>query len=462
MSETSPLLPSTATSTYTRKCTSVVAVLSGLVFSVFVAIAIAVPVVLKSDNAVEVKVEDTAQGEYSLKNKIKTRDGYLEAARAIMQKVPLVDGHNDFPWSVRTNWDNQLSLFNMHDDLTEFAETDIPRLREGHVGAQFWAAYVPCETQFQDSLRQTMDQIDVIKRFVKQYSETFQFVTTSQGILDAHYNGRIGSLIGVESGHGIDSSLATIRLMYENGVRYMTLTHNCNTPWADNNKMTRDNTSEHDGLTDWGKIVVKEMNRLGMMVDLSHVSFMTMEDALDTSEAPIIFSHSGSYSICNHERNVPDHILDKTKDNGGIVMVNFVEDFVNCYPNKQEWSDVSQVADHIEYIANRIGVDYVGIGSDYDGTSSLPIGLEDVSTFPNLVAEMLYRGWQQEDIEKLIGLNLLRVFRHVEMVRDSLSDKPPYENRFRKGDSKEEDNNICRTHKYNLEESSPTKRHIDC
>ncbi|XP_077982741.1 dipeptidase 1-like [Glandiceps talaboti] len=401
-------------------------VIGVIVFIAVLSIAIAVPLVNKSSTSEE---------------------DYLARAKAIMERVPLVDGHNDFPWQQRKLWRNQLSAYNMESDLSEFTHTDILRLHEGYVGAQFWAAYLPCDSQYKDAVRQTLDQIDVIKRYSKKYHETFQFVTTAEGIVNAHKNGKIGSLIGVEGGHSIDSNLATLRLMYEVGVRYMTVTHNCNTPWADNSYMTRDNTSEHDGLTDWGKTVVKEMNRLGMLVDLSHVSFKTMEDAFDVTSAPLIFSHSNAFAICNHYRNVPDHILQRTKENDGIVMVTFVAGFVNCEPNLQEVCNVSQVADHIEYIAEKAGYDHVGIGSDYDGTSNLPVGLEDVSKFPNLIAEMLKRGWSDENVEKLIGLNMIRVFEEVEKVRDSQLDLEPYEDLLPLADSESEANNTCRSNR---------------
>ncbi|XP_070575858.1 dipeptidase 1-like [Ptychodera flava] len=373
-----------------------------------------------------------------------TWEEYLAQAKEIMQRVPLVDGHNDFPWQVRKYWQNQLSLFDMHSDLSDYTHTDIPRLREGHVGAQFWAAYMPCGSQYKDAVRQTLDQIDVIKRISRKYSDTFDFVTTAKGILDTHAAGKIGSLIGVEGGHSIDSSLGTLRVMYEVGVRYMTITHNCNTPWADNCLMTQQNTSEHNGLTEWGKTVIKEMNRLGMLVDLSHVSFKTMVDTLDVTEAPIIFSHSSAYAECNHHRNVPDYILEKTKQNNGIVMVTFVGSFINCPPNQLDRPELSQVADHIDHIADTIGHDFVGIGGDYDGMSNVPVGLEDASTYPNLVAELLSRGWSEENLEKLIGLNLVRVFEDVEKVRDSMIDIPPFDDILPVEDSESEANNTCR------------------
>lgn len=341
---------------------------------------------------------------------------YMARALQLMSETPLIDGHNDLPWQLRKQFNNQLNKV----DLNTLANThtNIPKIKDGRLGAQFWAAYVPCDTQYKDAVRQTLEQIDVIHRMCQKYPEIFMFATSSQDILDAFKKNKTASLIGVEGGHSLDSSLGTLRTMYQLGVRYLTLTHSCNTPWVDNWLVdTGSEPSEHKGLSSFGKQVIAEMNRLGMLIDLAHVSEEVMNQVLTLSKAPVIFSHSSAYAVCPHKRNVPDDVLRRVNETKGIVMVNFYNDYVTC----SNTASLSDVADHFDHIKKVAGADIIGFGGDYDGVPRVPVGLEDVSKVPNLVAELLKRGWTDEEVKAALGNNLLRVMSEVEKVRDSMS-----------------------------------------
>eukprot|EP01130_Rhizamoeba_saxonica_P008320 TRINITY_DN3362_c0_g2_i2.p1 TRINITY_DN3362_c0_g2~~TRINITY_DN3362_c0_g2_i2.p1 ORF type:complete len:428 (-),score=83.86 TRINITY_DN3362_c0_g2_i2:1581-2864(-) len=337
----------------------------------------------------------------------------LEKAKILQHQYPLIDGHNDLPWQYRMRVEDSISKLDISVSQPEIM-TDIPRLRDGQVGAQFWSVYVGCSFQYKDAVRATLEQIDTVKRMVAKYPETFYLAYTVKDIHYAFTHNKIASLMGMEGGHQIESSMGALRMFYELGVRYMTLTHNCDTPWVES--CCDPKPSGIVGLTDYGIDVVLEMNRLGMLVDLSHVSTNSMNDALDIVKAPVIFSHSNAYAICNSSRNVPDEVLDRLPENGGIVMVTFVPGYVSCSEN----ATLEQVVDHIEYIANRIGVDHLGIGGDFDGITNTVKGLNDVSRYIYLTEALLKRGFSNEDISKIIGLNLIRVLKEAETVSREL------------------------------------------
>nr|XP_027217365.1 dipeptidase 1-like [Penaeus vannamei] len=301
---------------------------------------------------------------------------------------------------------------------------------------KFWVAYTPCDSQYLNSVQLTLEQIDLIKRVLKKYNQYLELVTKSEDITAVFKKGKIASLIAIEGGHGISNSLGTLRMMYELGVRYLTLTHTCDTPWATSSVIeTKGGSTSHPGLSDFGKVrqtaakggtgkgrekVVQEMNRLGMMVDLSHVSTQTMRDTLAATQAPIIFSHSSARALCDNPRNVPDDVLRQVKHNRGIVMVSFYADHVSC----ADRANVTHVAKHINHIREIAGIDHVGIGADFDGINKTPVGLEDVSKYPALLAELLRDPrWTVADLRKLVGENIIRVFSEVERVRDDLMTK---------------------------------------
>jgi len=374
----------------------------------------------------------------------------LARAIELHRYVPLIDGHNDLPWQIRELAGRDISRMDVGREQPRL-QTDIPRLRAGGVGGVFWSVYVPVSLRGPEALRATMEEIDTVYRLARRYPETFQLAFCSADVERAFAGGRIASLIGMEGGHSIDNSLAALRMFYALGARYMTLTHSANVAWADS---ATDTPAAH-GLTPFGKEVVREMNRLGMLVDLSHVSPDTMHQALDVSRAPVIFSHSAARALCDHPRNVPDDVLKRLPANGGIIMVTFVSEFVSNEVREysmardaesarlkalqasttesieqglKEWESshprpratVAQVADHIDHIRRVAGIDSIGLGSDFDGTTWTPAGLEDVSKFPNLTAELIRRGFSDQDIYKLLGRNLLRVLARAEAVASEL------------------------------------------
>lgn len=340
-------------------------------------------------------------------------DQFRDLAVRIMQDTPVIDGHNDLPWQLLKLFNNQLQDPGANLSSLAHTHTNIPKLKAGFVGGQFWSAYVPCDTQNRDAVKRTLEQIDVIQRMCQAYPETFACVTSSTGIRQAFQEGKVASLVGVEGGHSIDSSLGVLRALYHLGMRYMTLTHSCNTPWADNWLVdTGDDKAQSQGLSHFGQSVVKEMNRLGVMIDLAHVSVATMRAALKLSQAPVIFSHSSAYSLCPHRRNVPDDVLQLVKETGSLVMVNFYNDYVSCSAK----ANLSQVADHLDHIKKVAGAAAVGFGGDYDGVSRVPSGLEDVSKYPDLVAELLRRQWTEAEVRGALADNLLRVFEAVEQA----------------------------------------------
>jgi membrane dipeptidase len=378
----------------------------------------------------------------------------------ILREVPLIDGHNDLPWQYRERVKNHLARIDLRQDQSKLEKplhTDIPRLRQGRLGAQFWSVYVPAALKGADALQATMEQIDVVHRIDAAYPDVFELALTADDVVRIHKKGKVASLIGMEGGHSINNSLAALRQFYDAGARYMTLTHSLKNDWAD----SATDDPKHNGLTAFGKSVVAEMNRLGMLVDLSHVAPKTMHDALDTSAAPVIFSHSSARALTDHPRNVPDDVLARMKDNGGVVMVTFVPSFVSekvrrygaerdaaearlkeLYPgqpakvkddlaawtaqNPRPRATIADIADHIEHVMKVAGEDHVGIGGDLDGISTTPEGLESVADYPKLFAELIRRGHTDEQMKKLAGLNVLRVMRRAEAVATKLQkERPP-------------------------------------
>ncbi len=386
------------------------------------------------------------------------RAPFLEQATRILESVPLIDGHNDVPIQYRSRAKYKLSQIDFNDTslLERPMHTDIPRMRAGRVGGQFWSVYVPTNVPESESVQMTLEQIDFVYRLIDAFPDHFEIALTADDIERVFESGKIASLIGMEGGQSIGNSLQVLRQMYELGARYMTITHARTLDWAD----AATDDPKHGGLTGFGEEVIREMNWLGMLVDLSHVSAETMRDALKVSTAPVIFSHSSAMALNNHPRNVPDDVLDMLKTNGGIVMVTYIPAFIKeelhqhisdrnaerarldyyytGQPDKvselmRQWdaenpapvATLETVADHIDHIKNRIGVDYIGIGGDYDGISLLPEGLKDVSTYPDLFAELLYRGYTEDELRKIAGLNALRVMRGAEQEAARLQKDRP-------------------------------------
>jgi membrane dipeptidase len=376
------------------------------------------------------------------------QDKALEHARALLRETILVDGHNDLPWAIRTDKVAQGDVTKYDLRGTVSGDTDLARLRAGGVGAQFWSVYIPGELAG-GFARTQLEQIDIARRMIAAYPEGLRLALTAADVRAAHKAGRVGSLLGMEGGHAIEDSLGALRAYYDLGVRYMTLTHNVHTSWADTAALP----PKHGGLTQFGEQVVLEMNRLGMLVDLSHVSDGTMDDALRVTKAPVIFSHSSARALCDVPRNVPDEILRRLPQNGGVVMVTFVAGFIDPavariqVPAMDEVrrrtaglsieeadkvveeimgklvlpkTSIAKVADHIEHIRKVAGVEHVGLGGDYDGNSDWPVGLEDVSGYPALFAELIRRGWTDRELRLLAGENVLRALERAEQVARSM------------------------------------------
>nr|WP_221462985.1 dipeptidase [Streptomyces olivoverticillatus] len=373
-------------------------------------------------------------------------------ARELLAAHPVVDGHNDLPWALRQTVGYDLGRRDVTADQTGHLHTDLPRMRAGGVGAQFWSVYVRTDMAGDDAVSATLEQIDVVRQMADRYPGELRLALTADDMEAARAEGRIASLMGAEGGHSINNSLATLRALHQLGVRYMTLTHNDNVAWAD----SATDEPAAGGLTRFGEEVVREMNRIGMLVDLSHVSADTMRDALRVSEAPVIFSHSSARAVCDHPRNIPDDVLGSLAANGGVAMATFVPKFV--LPAAIEWTlaadenmrahgfhhldttaeamkvqrayedghprpvaTASTVADHLDHMREVAGVDHIGIGGDYDGTAFTPADLPDVSGYPNLIAELLRRGWSDADLAKLTWQNAVRVLRAAEDASRTLS-----------------------------------------
>ncbi|MET8473384.1 dipeptidase [Streptomyces sp. NPDC006422] len=375
----------------------------------------------------------------------------LEEARAVLAEFPVVDGHNDLPWALREQVTYDIDARDIATDQSAHLHTDLARLRAGGVGAQFWSVYVRTDLSGDAAVSATLEQIDCVDQLIARYAGELREARTAADMEAARKEGRIASLKGAEGGHSINNSLATLRALYALGVRYMTLTHNDNIAWAD----SATDDPGVGGLSAFGREVVREMNREGMLVDLSHVAATTMRAALDTTEAPVIFSHSSARAVCDHPRNIPDDVLERLPGNGGVAMATFVPKFVlqaavdwtaaadenlrshgfhhlDTSPEAMKLhrafeearprpiATVATVADHLDHMREVAGIDHIGVGGDYDGTAFLPEGLNDVSGYPNLIAELVDRGWSRDDLSKLTWRNAVRVLGDAESVAADL------------------------------------------
>lgn len=381
----------------------------------------------------------------------------IAAVKKLLRTVPLIDGHNDVPWQYRKRGNDMNAIDLSRDTSSSNMVTDIPRLRAGGVGGQFWSVYIPTSIQGSTAVRAVLEQIDVVHRMCARYPDAFEMALTADDIERIHRKGKIASLIGMEGGHSIDNSLTMLRMTYNLGARYMTLTHTKNTEWAD----SANDDPKHHGLTEFGEKVVREMNRLGMLVDLSHVSDETMRHAIRVSKAPVIFSHSSCRALCNHPRNVPDDVLKMLPANGGVVMICFLPGYLTernrahfvlmqdeedrlkkLHPNNpskveeeiKAWrkshpgpreAELSDVVDHIDHVRKLAGIDHIGVGADYEGFGGPPIGLEDVTKYPALLAELKRRGYSNDDLKKVAGLNVLRAMRGAEKVAKEMQHEKP-------------------------------------
>ncbi|MDH6124100.1 dipeptidase [Kitasatospora sp. GP82] len=375
----------------------------------------------------------------------------LARARAVLRDTPVVDGHNDLPWAMRAQVGYDLDALDLAADQSARLHTDLARLAEGGIGAQFWSVYVRSDYAGDRAVSATLEQIDFVRALTDRYPDRLRLALSADDMEAARAEGRIASLMGAEGGHSIACSLATLRALHRLGVRYMTLTHNDNLPWAD----SATDEPVAGGLTAFGEEVVREMNRLGMLVDLSHVSADTMRDALRVTEAPVLFSHSSARAVCDHPRNIPDDVLAQLPANGGVAMATFVLKFI--LPAAIEWTlaadenmrahgfhhlettpaamdcqrafeaghprpeaTAATVADHLDHMREVAGIDHIGIGGDFDGTAFAPADLDDVASYPNLIAELLHRGWSETDVSKLTWHNAVRVLRDAESVAAGL------------------------------------------